>query len=170
MADYLEGYGERDARRAKVVRWLLITALVVIVGGVAGYFAFRDYAQERRVKAFLDRLSAKDYRGAYALWGCTDQTPCPHYAFEEFLKDWGPQGDYAAADRAQLVGQKSCDEGLIGFVRVPNQPDVLLWIDRNSETLSFAPWTLRQIQPGFRARLQAWMWDITRNCKPLIQP
>jgi hypothetical protein len=170
MSDYLEGYGERDQRRAKVIRWLVIGVLILVVGGTLGYFAFRDYPQERRARMFLDRLKAKDYRGAYSLWGCTDQTPCPQYPFEEFLKDWGPQGNYAAVDQARITGKKSCDEGVIEFVSVPNQPQVLLWVDRNAESLSFAPWTLKTIPPGFRGRLQAWMWDITRNCKPLIQP
>jgi hypothetical protein len=170
MSHYLEGYGERDERRAKVIRWLLIVVVVVLVAGTSTYFAFRDYPEERRVKNFLDRLKAKDYRGAYTIWGCTDQTPCPQYPFQEFLKDWGPQGNYAAADRAELAGKKSCGEGLIGFVRVPNQPVVLLWVDRGTETLSFAPWTLRTVSPGFRGKLQEWMWEITRNCKPLIQP
>lgn len=170
MADYLEGYGERDQRRAKVVRWLLISFLVLLVGGTSAYFGFRDYPQQRRVRDFFDRLKAKDYRGAYELWGCTNQAPCPQYPFEEFLKDWGPQGNYVAADRAEFSRKKSCDEGIISFVRIPNQPEVLLWVDRRTETLSFAPWTLKTIPPGFKGRLQEWMWNVTRNCKPLIQP
>ena len=55
MADYLEGYGERDQRRAKVIRWLLISVLVLVVGGTSAYFGFRDYPQQRRVRDFLDR-------------------------------------------------------------------------------------------------------------------
>jgi hypothetical protein len=149
---------------------LLITAAAVLVAGTILYFVFRDYRVERQVTAFLDRLRAKDYQGAYALWGCTDRVPCPQYPLEEFMKDWGPQGIYAASDRAQVVGKKSCEGGVIKFVRVPDQPQVLLWVDRQTETLSFAPWKLKSIPPGFRGRLQELMWDVTRNCKPLIEP
>jgi hypothetical protein len=170
MADYLEGYGERDQRRARVIRWLLVAVLILFVSGTAVYFGFRDYPQQRRVRNFVDRLKVKDYRGAYELWGCTDQTPCPQYPFEEFLKDWGPQSNYAAADRAEFAGKKSCDEGIISFIRFPDQPQVLLWVDRRTESLSFAPWTLKAVPPGFKGAFQEWMWNVTRNCKPLIQP
>jgi hypothetical protein len=170
MSEYLEGYGERDQRRARVIRRLVISFAIILIGGTAVYFTFRDYPQERRVKSFLDRLKARDYRGAYALWGCTEQAPCPDYPFEEFLKDWGPQGNYAAADRAEIAGKKSCDSGIIQIVRVPNQPDVLLWADRNRDSVSFAPWKLRPIAPGFKGRLQEWMWNVTRNCKQQITP
>ena len=170
MSDYLEGYGERDQRREKAIRWLLIAAAVVVAGGTIGYFGFRDYPVERHVNTFLNRLRAKDYQGAYALWGCTGQVPCPNYPFAEFMKDWGPQGAYAASDRAQVSGKKSCEGGIIEFVSVPNQPPVLLWVDRQTEALSFAPWRLKTVPPGLRGRLQELMWDITRNCKPLIEP
>jgi hypothetical protein len=86
------------------------------------------------------------------------------------MKDWGPQGTYALAARGAVVGKKSCEGGIIEFVRVPNQPDVLLWVDRRSDLLSFAPWRLKSVAPGFRGRFQEWLWDITRNCKPLIEP
>ena len=170
MADYLEGYGSRGRRREKAIRWLLISAVALLVGGTILYFVFRDYGVERKVTIFFDRLRAKDYQGAYALWGCTDKIPCPQYPFEEFMKDWGPQGAYAASDRAEVAGKKSCEGGIIEFVHVPNQPPVLLWVDRQTEALSFAPWRLKSIPPGFRGRLQELMWDVTRNCQPLIEP
>jgi len=170
MGDYLEGYGERDRRREKAIRWLLISTVLLVVGGTILYFVFRDYRVERQAARFLDSLRAKDYKTAYALWGCTDQTPCPQYAWEEFMKDWGPQGVYAAIEGAQFTGTKSCETGIIEFLLVPGQEPVLLWVDRRTETLSFAPWKLKSVPPGFRGWLQEVMWEATRNCKPLIQP
>jgi hypothetical protein len=169
VSDYLEGYGEREARRSKLIRWSLISAAVVLVGGTILYFTFRDFRQERHVRAFLERVRARDYRAAYAHWGCTEQNPCPNYPFEEFLKDWGAQGVYAS-ENSQIVGKKSCDGGVIEILRVPGQPDVLLWVDRSDPALSFAPWTLKTVPPGFKGRLQEWMWNVTRNCKPIIGP
>jgi hypothetical protein len=170
MGDYLEGYGERDRRREKAIRWLLISAVLLVVGGTILYFVFRDYGVERQAARFLDNLRTKDYKTAYALWGCTDQTPCPHYPWEEFMKDWGPQGIYATIDRARIGGKKSCKSGIIEFLHVADQPPVLLWVDRRSEALSFAPWKLKSPAPGLRGWLQELMWEATRNCEPLIQP
>ena len=170
MAGYLEGYGERDVRRRKVIKWSLIAAAVVLICGPLLYFQFRDFSEERQIKAFLSHLRAKDYTAAYALWGCTDATPCTQYPFAEFMKDWGPDSPYSAADRAELVGGKSCESGLIGWVRFPSQPDVLVWVDRQAGTLSFAPWRIKPIPEDFRHKLAAFMWNATRNCKPLIEP
>lgn len=169
MGDYLEGYGEQHSRRNKVLKWLLISVLILLVAGPILYLKFRDYPEERLASEFLRHLRAQDYKAAYALWGCTDATPCSQYPFEEFLKDWGPQGSYRDADRAHVVATKSCDTGIIRIVRFPGQPDALLWVDRQTDVLSFAPWRLRSVPPGFKHRLQEWMWDVTRNCKALIQ-
>jgi hypothetical protein len=168
--DYLEGYGDRGRRREKTIRWLLISIVAIAVGGAILYYFFRDYTIERQITRFLDRLRAKDYKSAYALWGCTDQTPCAEYPFAEFMKDWGPGGVYGNGDRAEVAGKKSCDGGIIEIVHVPDQPAVLLWVDRRTEAVSFAPWRLKSIPRDFRGRLQEFMWDVTRNCKPLIQP
>jgi hypothetical protein len=170
MGSYLEGYGEAQGRRAKTLKWLVLTAAVLLIASGFAYFQFRDYTEERKVRVFLQHLRDKDYKAAYALWGCTDANPCSQYPYEEFMKDWGPASPYSAAERAHVSGMKSCDSGIIQWVRFPAQPDVLLWVDRETETLSFAPWRIKSVPGDFRHRLAAWMWDITRNCKPLIEP
>ena len=170
MAGYLEGYGEADLRRRKAIKWLLIAVALVLVCGPVLYFQFRDFSEERQMKAFLSHLRAKDYKAAYALWGCTDAAPCSQYPFAEFLKDWGPGSGYASPEEARIAGTKSCDSGVIGWVRFPAQPDVLLWADRRSGSLSFAPWRIKKIPGDLRHRFAGWMWDATRNCKPLIEP
>ena len=80
MAGYLEQYGageERRERRGKIIKILVISlvALVVIGGGL--YFNFHNYREERQVKQFLSNLDARDYKGAYALFGCTDAETVP---------------------------------------------------------------------------------------------
>lgn len=170
MPGYLEAYGAEGVRRRKAIKWLLITLAILLVAGPVLYLQFRDFPEERRMKAFLDHLRAKDYKAAYALWGCTETAPCTQYPLEEFLKDWGPSSPYAAAGDAKIAGTRSCDTGVIGWVRYPAQPDMLLWVDRQSGTLSFAPWRIKKIPDDARHRFGAWMWNLTRNCKPLIEP
>ena len=89
MASYLEGYGETQARRSRKLRWLILTPVVVIVLGTFLYFKFRDYPEHRRAAQFLELLQKKDYKAAYALWGCTDQKPCPQYALTSSWRTGG---------------------------------------------------------------------------------
>jgi hypothetical protein len=170
MASYLEGYGETQARRSRKLRWLILTPIVLIILGTILYFKLRDYPEHRRAAEFLELLKKKDYKGAYALWGCTDQKPCPQYSFDRFMEDWGPNSPLKDPDKAHIAGNKGCKGGVISFVRVPGQDDVQLWVDRRTEEIGFAPWRLKPIPPGFRTQMASWMWDITRNCDPLIGP
>lgn len=170
MSSYLEGYGETQARRSRKLRWLILTPLVAIILGIALYFQFRDFSEQRRAKHFLSLLESKDYKAAYALWGCTDQTPCPQYAFDEFMEDWGPNGPLKKPAEARIVDHKGCKGGVINIVRTPGQDDIQLWVDRRTGEIGFAPWRLKQVPPGFRTQFAAWMWSVTRNCDPLIGP
>jgi hypothetical protein len=171
MASYLEDYGETQARHSRKLRWLILTPIIVVIVGTALYFQFRDYPQYRSAKHFLELLQAKDYKGAYALWGCTDQKPCPQYSFDTFMKDWGPQStEFRNPDQARISDTRGCKSGVINTVRTSDQKDILLWVDRSTGEIGFAPWQLKQIPPGFRTQLAAWMWSVTRNCDPLIGP
>ena len=171
MSSYLEDYGATHAQHARKLRWLILTPLAVVIIGTLLYFQFRDYSEVRHAKHFLELLQAKDYRSAYALWGCTDQKPCTQYPFGEFMKDWGPASpSFRNPEQARVTGTKGCKTGVINTVRSGDQPEINLWVDRRSGEIGFAPWQLREIPPGFRTQLAAWMWDITRNCDPLINP
>ena len=168
--DYLDAYGAGDERRIKLVWYSIAAGVLLLIIAVVVYFKFRDYSEHKLVDAFFERLRAHDYKGAYALWGCTDEKPCRDYKFEKFLEDWGPQSPYRDAQNAHIAAKHSCDGGVIEVVRYPGQPDVNLWVDRRTATVSFAPWTLKEIPADPRNRMAAWMWEITRNCKPLIGP
>lgn len=170
MASYLEDYGETQARRSRKLRWLILTPLISVVVLALLYFRFRDYSEYRRAGEFLDLLKKKDYKSAYALWGCTDQKPCPHYALDKFMEDWGPAGPLKNPEQASIADKMGCKSGVINFVRTPGQEDIQLWVDRQTGEIGFAPWRLKQVPPGFRTQLASWMWSITRNCDPLIAP
>lgn len=170
MSSYLEDYGETQARRSRKLRWLILTPLVTLIVGTLLYFQFRDYGEYRRAKQFLELLGTKDYKGAYALWGCTEQKPCPQYSFERFVEDWGPASAFKQPDRARISATHGCNSGVINTVSTEGQEDVQLWVDRRTGEIGFAPWKLKEIPPGFRMRFAAWMWSVTRNCDPLIGP
>lgn len=170
MASYLEEYGETQARHSRKLRWLILTPLAVLVIGTVLYFQFRDFREQRRAKQFVELLQSKDYKGAYALWGCTDDKPCSRYPFPEFMKDWGPASAYANPQQARIADSKGCRGGVIATVSMSGKDDVQLWVDRASGEIGFAPWKLKEIPPDFRHRLAGLMWSVTRNCDPLIGP
>ena len=167
---YLDAYGAGVDRRLRLVKWGILGAILVLIVAMVAYFKLRDRSQHLKVDAFLEHLRAHDYKGAYALWGCTDANPCKDYRFEKFMEDWGPNSPYSKADNARIAAKHSCDTGVIEVLRYPGQPDVNLWVDRQTDTVGFAPWALKEIPPEARSRFAAWMWELTRNCKPLIGP
>jgi hypothetical protein len=167
---YLDAYGVADERRSKVIRYTVGGVLLAAVIGTALYFTFRDYTEERQLARFFDLLRAGDYKAAHALWGCTDAKPCRDYRFEKFMEDWGPQGVYRQATQAQTLKARSCQSGIIRVYRIPGSPDpVSLGVDRKSEVVGYAP-MLRDVPEGFRWKLAQFMWNITRNCDPLVAP
>lgn len=139
---YLDTYGVRDARREKIFKRVALAVLLLVVAAVAAYFQFRNYSEKQQVKTFLARLREADYKGAYALWGCTDSAPCPQYAFDKFMEDWGPKSPQAKIGEVQVASTKSCETGIIQFLRFPDQHEVQLWVDRTEHTIGFAPWPI----------------------------
>lgn len=136
MPGYLDHYGAGEERREKIVKKALLVLLVVIVVGAPLFYIFHNFRQESQVKKFFSLLGAKDYKDAYALWGCTDQSPCQGYAMDAFMDDWGPtKGDPA---QARIAKSKSCGSGVIMTVEFGNQ-EQKLWVERNSRVLGFAP-------------------------------
>jgi hypothetical protein len=139
---YLDTYGVRDARREKITRLIALAVVVAAVIGIVLYFQFRNFREEQQVKAFLAHLREGDYKAAYALWGCTDATPCPNYEFDKFMEDWGPKSPQANISAARIASTKSCELGIIQFLRFPDQHEVQLWVERADGTIGFAPWPI----------------------------
>ncbi|MFN0103478.1 MAG: hypothetical protein ACKV2U_15475 [Bryobacteraceae bacterium] len=139
MNDYLTNYGEGDERREKLVKRILYSVLAIAVIGGALWFFFRNYKEEARVKEFLSLLARQDYKTAYALWGCSDATPCRDYKFDRFMQDWGPQSDAGNVSAIQRSKVKSCSNGIIQLLQIKGQ-DVNLYVDRGTLVIGFAPW------------------------------
>lgn len=168
---YLDSYGVGDARREKKRKLAIAIGFVVLIAAVALYFFLRDRSGKQQVQAFLEHLRAGDYKAAYALWGCTDAAPCTGYPFEEFMKDWGPDSPHANAAGAQVIGGQHCSGGVIQAVQFPNASGgttVQLWVERDDNSIGFAPWPidLQAAQGNMRARLRMWMRDVVGDCSP----
>lgn len=136
MSGYLESYGAGDERREKIIKTVAISAGAFLIAAGLGYFFFHNYPEEKQAKRFYELLQAHDYKAAYALWGCTDATPCRDYVMAEFMKDWGP--DKVTPTDVDLLDAESCGTGVIVEVASKNS-DQKLWVERGTHVLGFPP-------------------------------
>lgn len=136
MSGYLEQYGAGDERRNRIVKIVVVSLLAVLVIGGPLLFIFHNYRQESRVNQFFQRLQAKDYQGAYVLWGCTEAKPCGAYPLTAFMQDWGPPRDVS---QAHISRSRSCGSGVILTVDFGGNQQEKLWVERSDLTIGFSP-------------------------------
>jgi len=158
MASFLEAYGAAEEQRAKRVRLIKISAIVLvstIVVGLIAYGILKNRPQEQHAKIFVSLLQAHDYQSAYKLWGCSDTHPCKDYPFDKFMEDWGPKSPHADQSSAHIGLSQSCGSGVV--IRLDYQGSeetVSLDIERGSKFISFAPWAEC---PGRHLHIGAWL-------------
>src|SRR5256885_2154960 len=129
MADYLADYGVKDQKREKRNKLIVRTVIgLVVVGGLFWYFA-KTFREERLVKHFISLLDSKDYKGAYAMWGCTDQSPCRDYPFDRFMEDWGPKSPYANAGDISTTLAESCGNSVWITIKTPKSEELGIAVD-----------------------------------------
>jgi hypothetical protein len=161
MSSYLEAYGAAEQQRARILGIVKISSIVLgcaLVVGLILYGVFKNHGEEQRAKTFLGLLSAHKYSDAYAMWGCTDSHPCPDYPFAKFQEDWGPKSEHADQSVAHIGLSQSCGSGVV--IRLDykaSQEPVALWVERDSGTLSFAPYPEC---PGRHLHFGAWLKSV----------
>jgi hypothetical protein len=138
MPGYLDNYGAGEERRIKIIKTIVISVVSVVVLGGILFFVFRNFREERQVKQFLALLNARDYKGAYALFGCTDAKPCRAYSFEKFMEDWGPSSGHNLVN-ARVTGSRSCGSGVILTVDYGQNQQEKLWVERKNMVVGFPP-------------------------------
>jgi hypothetical protein len=165
--NYLEGYGAGEEKREKTIRWLILAILAVLVIGTVVYFQFRNYSEAKRIDQFLELMRKQDYKAAYAMWGCTDEKPCPDYDMNKFLEDWGPKSPYANAAAAKLTGQRSCEAGVIETLSFPGAEPVYIFVQRAGGVLGFSPWKPEPPENDLLGRVRQLRQQISSDCKAL---
>ena len=150
MSSYLEEYagGEiRAAKRERIVKWLLIViALCLVTAGVDWILArlgkanLSDFREQRQASKFFDALRARDYDGAYRLWGCDPARPCRDYGMDKFMEDWGPHGLMSDTSNIHTDVIRHCQTGIIETVRFGKSEPVNLFVNSADLVVGFAPW------------------------------
>ena len=116
--------------------WPLL-AVIIVVGSVIGYFALHNLPEKRAVARFLTQLKDGNYQEAYKLW-----QPASDYSYDDFMHDWGPQGDYGKIHEFKILGAESKGSAVvIVIVSVNNQtPALPLLVDRKTKGLAYSPY------------------------------
>jgi hypothetical protein len=138
MAGYLDQYGAGDERRATIIKRAIYITVAAVLCTVLPWYIFKDHAQERRVKDFLDLLRKHDYAAAYKAWGCGDPKACPGYGYERFLEDWGEKST-ADPNVLRIQDSESCGSGVMLTVRASRDREDTLWVENATGAISFAP-------------------------------
>jgi hypothetical protein len=143
MSGFLGAYedeAEREYKRSRLLKRVILGVLLVAIVGATAYYTLRTRSQEQVVKQFLDDLEHQRYQEAYALWGCTQDSPCKYYPPDKFTEDWGPSSRYPNAAAFKVEHVDFCDDGVVFNLSYPNSEDLGLWVQRSSDVISFAPW------------------------------
>ncbi len=116
--------------------WPLLV-IVILVGGTVAYFALHNLPEKRAVERFLTALEQGNYQEAYKLW-----QPASDYSYDDFLHDWGPQGDYGKIREFKILDVKSKgSELVIVLVSINNQtPPLALLVDRKTKGIAYSPY------------------------------
>ncbi len=147
MPGYLDNYGAGEEQRNRIVSRIGIAVVSLSIVGALGWYLFENHHQESVVKSFLTTLRSGDLQSAYRIWGCTPQKPCSSYNFTKFSGDWGPAGASKPEDTPDLAvlaltDSQSCNNGVLLTVDVNKNRTEKLWVDKNGDGISFAPYPI----------------------------
>ena len=124
----------RESRsRRDTVGGAAITAAVILI--FTFEFVIPNRAEQSAVNRFFHFLAAKDYKAAYAMFGCTDAKPCREYPLKSFTEDWGAV-DVTGYD---VLSGESCGSGVIVDVDAGKAGDKKIWVERKGQVLGWLP-------------------------------
>lgn len=134
-----------NARRARLIRNVVIIALCVVVALGIGVWWFWDWPAQHRVNNFLAALEAGDFNKAYGIWNhdpAWQQHPDRYklYDFNQFQKDWGPAGDYGVIKSHEITITKTVGNGVVMGVNINGgKTPLFLRVDHKSKQIGFSP-------------------------------
>jgi len=140
MAGYLDQYGAGEEQRNTIIfRTIAILVIAAIIVSL-GWYLFKNHHQEAVVKRFLNDVRHGDLQAAYRDWGCHSGKDCTGYPYDKFASDWGPGSNGPNLATLRLADSESCNNGVLLTVDVNPNREEALWVDKNSDSISFAPY------------------------------
>ncbi len=146
-----------DPARARKRRGQIIAIVIAVI--VLGLLAwhFRYWREQRQVDKFFDALQGQKYEQAYSIW-MNDPSWKQHpdkytrYPFSDFMKDWGPGGEWGIIKSHSIDGTAVPQGGNAGPFVSPSGVVVVvtvnerigdkahIWVEKSDKTLSFSPY------------------------------
>ncbi len=170
MPGYLDQYGAGEEERNTLIIRSVIAIVAIVAATALGWYLLKNHHQESVVKTFVNDLRNADYQAAYQEWGCTPQKPCSAYSFDNFMSDWGAgKASSNAAPDPGVIGitdSESCNTGVLLTLSVNRTRTEKLWVDKNNDAISFAPYPICPHKSPFAIMMHR---TIGRLRKPLLR-
>ena len=146
-----------DPARARKRRVQIISVVVVIIVLGLAAWHFRYWREEQQVNKFFDALQTQSFENAYGIWmNDPDWKQHPdkyaRYTFNDFIKDWGPGGEWGIVKSHSIDGTAVPKGGNAGAFVSPSGVVVVvtvnerigdkahIWVEKSDKTLSFSPY------------------------------
>ena len=137
---YLDQYAQGSQAFDKLVKVIVYSLLAVIISYCVYWLFFRNWREERQVGRFLTTIQEQRFEEGYLYWGCSVAEPCRHYLFDEFLDDWGLQSPLGPVKTFEVGRSYTQPNGVIVELSVNGVPQSNLWVDSQTEVISFFPY------------------------------
>ncbi len=147
-----------DAAAARKRRILIVSISAIVLLCLILAWNFRYYPQEHAVDTFFAALQQKDFETAYGIWNHDPewkQHPEKYakYSFPEFMKDWGPGGEWGTINSYHVDGSAVpkggngtkydvTPSGVVVVVTVNERiaDKAHIWVEKSDKTLGFSPY------------------------------
>lgn len=139
MSGYLDKYGAGEQKRENLLRNGILLVLGIVIFGGLGVYVCQTFHQVRVVHRFLGLVKEKDYATAYQAWGCTASQPCPGYAYDKFLEDWGPKSPAGTDPVLKVIESENCGTGVMVRVQISGAHRDIVWVEKSGDSLSYSP-------------------------------
>lgn len=143
---------EYDPRPAQRRKRLIATVVLVAVAVAVYLYLTRHSTQIKVINNFFHALEQKNYDVAYGLYQGDPnwkQHPekYPSYTLNQFILDWGPQGEYGAitshhVDCALTPPKRNfvAPSGAVVVVTINNRAEPRsMWVENNTKSISDSP-------------------------------
>ncbi len=148
-------YDPVQARKRRI-RIISISAIVLLCLILA--WNFRHYPQEHIVDTFFAALQHQDYEQAFSIWNHDPEwkqhpEKYANYPFSDFMKDWGPGGEWGPIKSYHVDGSAVpkggngttfdvTPSGIVVVVTVNERvaKKAHIWVEKSDKTLGFSPY------------------------------
>lgn len=166
MAGYLDQYGAGEEKRNRLIFTIVVSTLAVLILGSLTWYLLKNHREEGVVKRFVGALRKGDLQAAYQAWGCSTEKPCSAYTFDKFQEDWASKNNPTDPAVLGISDSESCGNAVLLTVDVNGSRTEKLWVDKGSDSISFAPYPICPHKTPFAIMLHRTVGQLR---KPLLK-